>query len=53
MKEKMKHIDIKEIEIKEKLIWETPKLICLDKGKTEGGPRTEVATEDSTYNNAS
>jgi len=52
MEEKMKHIDIKEIEVNDKLIWETPKLICLDKGKTEGGPRTGT-TEDSTYDKAS
>jgi len=44
MEEKMKHIDIKEIELKEKLIWETPKLICLDKGKTESGPQPDTET---------
>ena len=33
-----------------RLVWEVPKLICLDKGKTEGG---DIAStfEDSSYSN--
>ena len=31
-----------------KLDWEAPKLISLDKGKTEGGPKTETY-EDVDY----
>ena len=33
----------------DKLSWTTPKLVCLDKGKTEGGSPTH-AIEDDTYN---
>ncbi len=32
----------------ERLIWEAPKLICLDKGKTEGGTFTGEA-EGTSY----
>lgn len=42
----MKHIDIKENGLTEKLIWETPKLICLDKGKTEGG--SNISSKEDT-----
>ncbi|MCK5028335.1 MAG: hypothetical protein KAR57_01785 [Bacteroidales bacterium] len=33
----------------EKLNWETPKLICLDKGKTEGGETHDVTKEATSY----
>jgi hypothetical protein len=32
-----------------KLTWEAPKLICLDKGKTEGGETYNVTKEDTSY----
>ena len=35
-----------------KILWEVPKLYCLDKGKTEGGPKTDTY-ETYTYNPAS
>jgi len=32
-----------------KLTWEAPKLICLDKGKTEGGETYKATKEDTSY----
>lgn len=33
----------------EKLNWEAPKLICLDKSKTEGGETYNVTKEGTSY----
>lgn len=50
MEEKMKiEITDDNLNVSEKLNWETPKLYSLDKGKTAGGPIQETA-EDSYYN---
>jgi len=48
MDEKIKNPERNKLKTGEKLEWETPKLICLDKGKTEGGPvaDTESYTGD-------
>ena len=35
--------------INQKLNWEAPKLYCLDKSKTEGGPSYYPPNEDDTY----
>jgi len=48
MEEKNKEIKINEMSKPEKLLWEVPKLICLDKGKTEGGSY-QRGTEDGSY----
>ena len=32
-----------------KILWEAPKLISLDKGKTEGGPALGNSTEGTSY----
>lgn len=48
MDEKGLNKKAKQKNIKE--VWEAPKLICLDKGKTEGGFTTGTF-EDSTYSN--
>ena len=48
MEEKLKKSDDKTINVNDKLTWEVPKLFCLDKGKTEGGPGigTESVSSD-------
>ena len=48
MEEKLKKSDDKTLNVNDKLTWETPKLICLDKGKTEGGFPTR-GHEDTGY----
>lgn len=50
MDEKIKNPERNKLKTGEKLEWETPKLICLDKGKTEGGFTTGMQ-EDDTYSN--
>ena len=37
MEEKLKKSEDKTLNVNDKLTWEAPKLICLDKGKTENG----------------
>jgi len=39
--------------IDQRLIWETPQLISLNKGKTEGGARAHTYEDTSSYYNAS
>jgi len=34
--------EVEETNILEKLKWEIPKLICLDKAKTKGGPNADT-----------
>jgi len=46
MDEKMKPKESENLNTKEKLTWEAPKLYSLDKGKTEGGQ--PVAYTEST-----
>lgn len=47
MEEKLKKSDGKALNVNDRLTWEAPKLICLDKGKTEGG-QAEEYIEDYT-----
>ena len=46
MEEKDKNIEQQQAE---KLEWEAPKLISLDKGKTEGGVTYPVTNESTSY----
>lgn len=47
MEEKMTNTEVIVSDLTEKLVWEAPLLISLDKGKTEGG--FSPATPESTY----
>jgi hypothetical protein len=38
----MKEIELPKDENQIKKVWEAPKLLCLDKGKTEGGGETST-----------
>jgi hypothetical protein len=44
----MKEIESPKEENQIKKNWEAPKLICLDKGKTEGGPNYSPSEDTST-----
>lgn len=48
MEEKLKKSDDKTLNVNDKLTWETPKLYCLDKGKTEGGAAVTYEEFDGT-----
>jgi hypothetical protein len=50
MEEKIKNTENENVT--EKLAWESPKLFCLDKGKTEGG-YTAGTPEDTTMDTGS
>jgi hypothetical protein len=45
----MKEIELPKEENQIKKDWEVPKLVCLDKGKTEGGTSTGSAETGGTY----
>ncbi|MGE0090832.1 MAG: hypothetical protein AB7S50_15275 [Bacteroidales bacterium] len=47
MDDKLKNSEVEQTNSLEKLKWETPKLICLDKGKTEGGGEPGNPEDDS------
>jgi hypothetical protein len=44
----MKEIELPKEEVQNKKNWEAPKLICLNKGKTEGG--NTLASAETTSN---
>lgn len=53
MEEKKTNTENKMQELLERLEWEIPSLICLDKSKTESGPKTATYESAGYYDKAS